>query len=81
MDPPENELDIVKRKIAAIEVKLADTEVKLARAEAERDRKLIEVYAKQAMVYENRLAGLQEKENRLSQAAGELIDSNSCVTI
>lgn len=74
MDPPENELDIVKRKIAAIEVKIA-------RAEAERDTKLIEVYAKQAMVYENRLAGLQEKENRLSQAAGELIDSNSCVTI
>lgn len=74
MDPPENELDIVKRKIAAIEVKIA-------RAEAERDTKLIEVYAKQAMEYAKLLAGLQEKENRLSQAAGELIDSNSCVTI
>ena len=74
MDPPENELDIVKRKIAAIEVKLA-------RAEAERDKELIVVYEKQAMEYAKLLAGLQEKENRLSQAAGELIDSNSCVTI
>lgn len=74
MDPPENELDIVKRKIAAIEVKIA-------RAEAERDKELIVVYEKQAMEYAKLLAGLQEKENRLSQAAGELIDSNSCVTI
>mmetsp|Transcript_26124 Transcript_26124/g.38694 ORF Transcript_26124/g.38694 Transcript_26124/m.38694 type:complete len:436 (+) Transcript_26124:52-1359(+) len=63
MDPPENELDIVKRKIAAIEVKIA-------RAEAERDKELIVVYEKQAMEYAKLLAGLQEKENRLSQAAG-----------
>jgi len=58
MAPPESEaLDEVRHKIAA-------TEADFAEAKAEGDRELITSY------YVKLLAGLQEKENRLMQAAG-----------
>ncbi len=61
-------------ELRTAKLKIADTERKIAKAEAEEKEDLILVYGKI-------LAGLQEKENILSQPAGKCIDSHSRGTL